>query len=102
LKHNRYYGIRLKSADRRPSDACNASSVVAIPVYWTDIDIKGPGHKHEALSETRADAIALAYSIAGFPQSIIVISGGRIQPYWLSIRRLIRKTVFKLARKVML
>jgi hypothetical protein len=83
LKQNQYYGIGLKNADLGPSIAGNATSVMAIPAFWADIDIKGPGHKQEALPETLTDAIALAYSIAGFPPSIIVSSGGGIQPYWL-------------------
>jgi hypothetical protein len=83
LKQHCYFGVGLKNRDLGPSIAGDASSVVAFPGLGADIDIKGLGHKQEALPETQADAIALAYSIAGFPPSIIVFSGGGIQVYWL-------------------
>ncbi len=83
LKQHCYFGVGLKNRDLGPSIAGDASSVVAFPGLGADVDIKGPGHKQNDLPETLADAIALAYSIAGFPPSIIVFSGGGIQPYWL-------------------
>jgi putative DNA primase/helicase len=83
LKQNCYYGIGLKNQNLGPLIAGDASSVVAIPGFWADIDIRGPGHKQENLPKTLQDATALAYSIAGFPPSIIVFSGGGIQAYWL-------------------
>lgn len=64
---------RIKvSAGRKPA---------AIAAMWSDIDIAGPGHKKDALPPS-LDA-ALSIVPRDLPPSIIVHSGGGIQPWWL-------------------
>ncbi len=60
-----------------------AADCVAIPGFWLDIDVEGPGHKggHD-LAPDRAAAHAL---VAAFPlpPTVVIDSGGGLQAWWL-------------------
>lgn len=57
-------------------------TVVAVPGFWIDIDIKGPGHSKSNLPETMEDALQLLEAVP-FPPSMIVSTGGGIHAYWI-------------------
>lgn len=58
-----------------------SADCISIPALWVDIDVRGSGHKADDLPPDREAALAL---IADFPlpPTVIVDSGGGLQPYW--------------------
>lgn len=59
-----------------------AEDVQGITTLWADIDVAGPGHKSSRYPSDQAAAMQVAYAL-GIPPSIVVHSGGGLQPYWL-------------------
>jgi hypothetical protein len=61
-----------------------ADDVQGIPTLWADIDIAGPGHKATHYPPDQASAMQIVDAI-GLPPSMILHSGGGLQPYWLLV-----------------
>jgi hypothetical protein len=59
-----------------------ASTAIAIPGFWADIDILGPAHKAPTLPPTREAARELVATVPQ-PASLIVDSGHGIYAWWL-------------------
>lgn len=59
-----------------------ASTVIAIPGVWIDIDIKGPAHTASNLPPTLEDALALLEEFPLQP-TLIVDTGHGVHAYWL-------------------
>jgi P4 family phage/plasmid primase-like protien len=60
-----------------------AAGVIALPGFWLDVDVKGPGHKEKKLPETLNDAVQFVKNVMPLPPSKIIFSGGGIYPFWL-------------------
>ena len=58
------------------------AGVSALPCLWADIDVIGPNHAATNLPPTLEDAWKIIEAIP-FKPTIVVYSGGGIQPFWL-------------------
>jgi hypothetical protein len=58
------------------------TGVITLPGFWADIDVLGPNHAAQALPPTIEDAMHILQAVP-FKPSVIVYTGGGIQPYWL-------------------
>lgn len=60
-----------------------AQDCLSVPGLWLDVDIEGPGHKTpDPLPLDVDDALSLLAEHP-VPPSVVVHSGGGLQPYWL-------------------
>ena len=77
-----YHQVGLQATKTGPASRGTAETCVAIPGFWMDLDIIGPGHKTAALPPDQDAAMAL---LGEFPlaPTMIVHSGGGLQVYWL-------------------
>lgn len=82
----------------KPGSRGSAADSMTLPGFWADIDLKGPGHKHEVcpgdcdkrhkhqlldLPETEEDARKIIEN-SGLPEPTLWIhSGGGMYPWWL-------------------
>jgi hypothetical protein len=79
-----YFGVGLRDckAYRGEKSRGDVRSIRVVTTFYADIDIRGDGHKENALPETKAKAIQLVYDATRPLQpSIIVDTGGGIHPY---------------------
>jgi len=92
--------LRATTVARRldPGERGGAKDSMTFPGFWADIDLKGPGHKHEVcpadcdkrhkhqlldLPETEEDARKIIEA-SGLPEPTLWIhSGGGMYPWWL-------------------
>jgi putative DNA primase/helicase len=59
-----------------------AADTLAVPGVWADIDVAGPGHKHDGLPATISDAL-LVLVRSGLPTPTVVLStGGGLSAWW--------------------
>ena len=56
--------------------------MISLPGLWADIDVAGPNHVALALPPTVEDAMSIVQTVP-FKPTVIVYTGGGIQPYWL-------------------
>jgi hypothetical protein len=75
-----WYGVATRRTrltwGRGGEDDC-----LSIPALFADIDVQGPGHKSDKLPPSEKDALKM---LEHFDEpSMIVRSGGGLQPYWL-------------------
>ena len=78
---NVYFAVGVQST--RPIKGRGAGAgVSAIPGFWSDIDVLGPNHASVALPPTIDDAKQLLRAVP-FRPTLVVYTGGGIQPYWL-------------------
>lgn len=59
-----------------------AAEIQGITTLWADIDVAGPGHKSTQYPPDLAAARRVVDAL-NLPPSIVVHSGGGLQPYWL-------------------
>lgn len=57
-------------------------TVVALPGFWIDIDIKGPNHDATNLPETIEEALVLLEAFP-LPPTYVIFTGGGLHAYWL-------------------
>lgn len=77
---NIYFAVGVQRA--RPVKGRGAGAgVVAIPGFWSDIDVLGPNHASVALPPTIDDASQILRAVP-FRPTVVVYTGGGIQPYW--------------------
>lgn len=78
-----YFTVGLQGRAMARHERGIAAGVVAIPGFWFDLDIKGPGHAKEDLPATLEEALEFARTAFPLKPSIIIHSGGGIYPVWL-------------------
>lgn len=80
--HNVWFGVASRrerlGGNRRGGDADCAE----VACLWADIDIAGPGHARGDLP-TSLEQVAAWLKGLPLPPSIVVHTGGGVQPYWL-------------------
>lgn len=82
-KHDAYYGVGLRKADLGIYRKGTKTDVAAIPGFWLDIDIAGPGHRSERLPPDQTAALIIIDKCP-FPEpTLIVNTGGGLHAYWL-------------------
>lgn len=83
---NVYFGVCLqnkKAALARDKKSRGfEDTVAAIPGFWIDIDIQGPGHKAQDLPVSTKEALDFTNDFP-LPPTLIVHSGGGLHAYWL-------------------
>lgn len=79
---NVWHGVGLRKADPGKGRRGEAEDVVALPGVWMDLDVKGPGHAQENLPATIEEALDFINALPLKP-TLIVFTGGGLQPYWL-------------------
>lgn len=78
-----WFGVATRVQELDKGRRGSAEDCDAVPALWVDIDIAGPGHQTTAPLPTSVDeAIKLIRSFP-IPPSIIVHSGGGLQPWWI-------------------
>lgn len=85
---NVYHGVGLHGADLGVHVRGTKKDVVALPGFWVDIDLAGPGHVATDLPpsvEAVAEEILANFD---FEPSIAIFSGGGLHLYWLLDRPL--------------
>ncbi len=80
-KQNVYFGIGLQQS-RPETGRGKANGVIRLPGLWADIDVRGPGHAQNNLPITVGEALSIIDAVP-FEPSVVVYTGGGIQPYWL-------------------
>jgi len=80
-EHNVYFAIGVQGA-RPAKGRGKEAGVVSLPGFWADIDILGPNHAALALPPTAEEARAIIRSVP-FKPTVVVYTGGGLQPYWL-------------------
>lgn len=60
-----------------------AKDVIAFPGLWLDVDIEGEGHQTEEPQPLDVDDALSLLDEHPVPPSLVVHSGGGLQPYWL-------------------
>src|ERR1035438_466350 len=79
---NVYTAVGLQGA--RPEKGRGKEvGVISLPGFWADIDVAGPNHVALALPPTIEDAMGIV-QVFPFKPTVIVYTGGGIQPYWRS------------------
>jgi predicted P-loop ATPase len=76
-----YFGIGIQAEPPQEGRGTEAG-VIAIPGLWGDVDVLGPNHKSKNLPPTFDDAKKIVEA-AVFAPTMVVQSGGGLQPYWL-------------------
>lgn len=79
---NVYHGVGLHAADLGPVRGKKAD-ITALPGFWVDIDIAGPGHVAQDLPPSIADVAEHVLAKFDFEPSIAVATGGGLHLYWL-------------------
>lgn len=79
---NIWHGVCLRKEKPAKNKRGEAKDVIAIPGIWFDLDVRGPGHAEKNLPETFEEALDFLASLPLKP-TLIVFTGGGLQPYWL-------------------
>lgn len=79
---NVWHGVCLRKEKPAKDKRGRAEDVIAIPGIWFDLDVKGPGHSEQNLPASFEDALDFLASLPLKP-TLIVFTGGGLQPYWL-------------------
>jgi len=79
---NVWHGVCLRKEKPAKNKRGQAEDVIAIPGVWLDLDVKGPGHSEQNLPATFEEALDFLASLPLKP-TLIVFTGGGLQPYWL-------------------
>lgn len=79
---NVYLSVGLRSAKLVNKQRGDATTVVALPAMWLDLDVAGEAHAAKKLPPTKADAIEIAKCL-GIPPTAIVDSGNGLQAWWV-------------------
>lgn len=82
LVANVWFGIGLRGEDPGPGKRGSVDDVSAIPGFWFDLDVRGPGHTKTELPPTMEAAEEFLKTLPLKP-TLIVYSGGGMQLYWL-------------------
>jgi len=78
-----YFGIGLQDPAPASGQRGDADTVSALPGIWLDLDVQGPTHKAKNLPPDLKSAKATLFE--GVPEpSIVVLTGGGVQTYWLT------------------
>jgi hypothetical protein len=77
-----YFGIGLQQGNLGPNSRGTAASVIALPGFWLDLDVRGTAHKGEDLPPTAEAARALLGEFP-LPPTMVVHSGHGLQAWWL-------------------
>ena len=78
---NVYFSIGVQGA--RPEKGRGKEAGVAwLPGFWGDVDILGANHAATDLPPTADDAVKIIYTVP-FKPTVVVWTGGGLQPYWL-------------------
>jgi len=80
-EQNVYFAIGIQG-ERPAKGRGRESGVIAVPGLWADIDVLGPNHAAHNLPPTLEDAWGLVRAVP-FAPTVVVSTGGGIQPYWL-------------------
>ena len=80
-EHNVYFAIGVQG-DRPEKGRGKEAGVVSLPGFWADIDILGPNHAALALPPTAEEAWGIIAAVP-FKPTVVVYTGGGLQPYWL-------------------
>ena len=79
-----YHRITSVTEAPAPGKRGDASQSHALPGFWADIDIAGPGHKSNGrLPENKREARAIVINSCLPEPSLWVDSGGGLYPWWL-------------------
>lgn len=78
-----YYAVCPRAPERDPGPQRRGGKrdVSALPALFLDVDVSGPGHAAENLPPSPAEALAL-FDFMPEP-SVVVFSGGGVQPLWV-------------------
>ncbi len=80
-KENVYFAIGVQGQQPHRGRGKQAG-VIALPGLWADIDVLGPNHAAMNLPPTLEDAWSIVRATP-FKPTVVVYSGGGIQPHWL-------------------
>ena len=81
--HNVFFGVGLRSSDLGPWDRGAKKDVVALPGFWLDVDLAGPGHAGTNLPTSIDAVVEKVLAPFGVPPSLVVHSGGGLHVYYL-------------------
>ena len=79
---NVYFGVGLLDRELPDGRRGVKENVIALPAFWLDIDVAGPGHKKKNLFKTESDALEVLKKV-GLTPSIVVRTGGGLHLYFL-------------------
>lgn len=79
---NVFFGVGLRARDFGQANRGTKNDVVALPGFWLDIDLAGPGHAGSDLPPN-VDAVVEKLLNPFPPPSLVVHSGGGLHCYWL-------------------
>jgi hypothetical protein len=78
---NVYFAVGVQAF--RPDKGRGKEDGVAwLPGFWGDVDILGANHVAMGLPPTADDALKIIYTVP-FKPTVVVWTGGGLQPYWL-------------------
>lgn len=77
-----FYGVGLQENPQEPNQRGRSFEVSAIPGFYFDFDVQGPGHKKTALPQSKEEVEAFLEALPWKP-TLTVSSGGGIHAYWL-------------------
>ena len=81
-KKDVYFSVGLHPQQPPAGKRGASETVIAIPGFWFDLDIKGDGHSQKKLPSSIDEALDFLKSLSKQP-SLIVNSGGGLHTYWL-------------------
>ena len=79
---NVWHGVGLRKEKPAKNARGKAEDVIALPGIWLDLDVRGPGHAEKNLPASFEEALDFIKTLPLKP-SLIVFTGGGLQPYWL-------------------
>ncbi|MEA4858325.1 MAG: DUF927 domain-containing protein [Solidesulfovibrio sp.] len=79
---NIWHGVCLRKEKPAQNKRGEAKDVIALPGLWLDLDVRGPGHAEKNLPISFEQALDFIKTLPLKP-SLIVFTGGGLQPYWL-------------------
>ena len=79
---NVWHGVCLRKQKPAKNKRGEAKDVIAVPGLWLDLDVRGPGHAEKNLPASFEEALDFLTSLPLKP-TLIVFTGGGLQPYWL-------------------
>jgi len=80
-RHNVYFAIGVQGQQPHKGRG-KQDGVIALPGLWADIDVLGPNHVAANLPPTVDDAWKIIQAVP-FKPTVVVHSGGGLQPFWL-------------------